>query len=68
MVPVLRPPFTEGQGPRPRTPALEVLATIDARRKHRHKPATKASPRRQPRKKIIYDDFGEPLREVWEDT
>jgi len=62
----LRPTFSGGQGPRSRTPALEVLATIDARR--RQKPTPKASPRRQPSKKIIYDDFGEPLREVWEDT
>jgi hypothetical protein len=63
---VFHPPFSEGRPAQPRTPALDVLAAIDARRKR--KPERKTVARRQPRKKIIYDDFGEPLREVWEDN
>lgn len=62
----LRPPFAGGPASQPRTPALDVLAAIDARRKG--KQPRKAAPRRQPRKKIIYDDFGEPLREIWEES
>lgn len=44
----------------------EVVAAIEARRKQKfaHKPARKGR-LAQPRKKVIYDDFGEPLRRVW---
>jgi len=52
----------------PRTLIPEVVAAIDARRleKFRRKPQHK---RRlpNPRRKIIYDDFGEPLRRVWQE-
>lgn len=49
----------------PRTQIPEVIAAIDARRleKIRHKPKKRRLQR--PRRKIIYDDFGEPLRRVW---
>ena len=48
-----------------RTYVPEVTAAIDARRK----PATpiKKPSNRKPRKKMIYDDFGEPLRWEWEE-
>jgi len=50
----------------PRTPIPEVVAAIEARRlqKFRHKSQQK---RRlpSPRRKILYDDFGEPLRRIW---
>jgi len=49
--------------PQPRTSLGEVVSEIEARRSPAKAPE-KAS--RQPRKKIIYDDFGEPLRWVWE--
>jgi hypothetical protein len=49
--------------PQQRTPVASLLATIDARRKEK-KPAA-AAVRKQPRQKVIYDDFGEPLRRVW---
>ena len=52
----------------PRTPIPEVVAAIEARRlqKFRHKPQHKrrAPP---PRRKILYDDFGEPLRRIWQE-
>ncbi|WP_221801163.1 hypothetical protein [Oceanobacter mangrovi] len=55
-----------------RTPVNEVLQAIDQRRQEQRKPKRTApdpatSKRRRPRKKIIYDDFGEPLRVIWED-
>lgn len=51
----------------PRTAVPEVVAAIEARRKARmqRRPAPKRRRLPQPRRKIIYDDFGEPLRKVW---
>lgn len=49
-----------------RTPVDHLLRDIDQRRQQKHKPERK-TPSRRPRKKIIYDDFGEPLRIIWED-
>ncbi|MFK7975791.1 MAG: hypothetical protein AB8C02_06620 [Halioglobus sp.] len=51
-----------------RTLVPEVVAAIEARRKEKfaRKPARKGR-RAQPRRKTIYDDFGEPLRRVWTD-
>ena len=49
-----------------RTYVPEVVAAIDARRKQPVTPPKKTS-NRKPRKKIIYDDFGEPLRWEWEE-
>lgn len=46
-----------------RTPVPEVVAAIEARR-HKAPPKPK---RHRPRKKWIYDDFGEPVRWVWEE-
>jgi hypothetical protein len=53
----------------PRTPIPEVVAAIEARRrvKPRRGPVRKKSRLPQPRRKVIYDDFGEPLRKVWVD-
>lgn len=52
-----------------RTLVPEVVAAIEARRQERfkRKPERKRSRLPQPRRKIIYDDFGEPLRKVWVD-
>ena len=53
--------------PMPRTPIPEVVAAIEARRplKPRRGAVRKKSRLPQPRRKVIYDDFGEPLRRVW---
>lgn len=50
-----------------RTLVPEVVAAIEARRKEKgsRKPQRKRSRLPQPRRKVIYDDFGEPLRKVW---
>lgn len=63
--PPARPLFEEPRSER--TPVPEVVATIEARReslKTRPRPATPRGPKRR-RRKVIYDDFGEPLRHVW---
>ncbi len=53
------------QGKQQRTPLMEELKAVDERKKTgASTPANKIS---RPRKKIIYDDFGEPIREVWVD-
>jgi len=53
----------------PRTQIPEVIAAIDARRKlkSQRRPVHKRTRLPQPRRKVIYDDFGEPLRKVWVD-
>lgn len=50
-----------------RTLVPEVVAAIEERRKARLKrsPTPKRSRLPKPRRKVIYDDFGEPLRRVW---
>lgn len=48
-----------------RTYLVDVIAAIEARRKPPN--TRKTLPRRRPRKKFIYDDFGEPIRWVWEE-
>lgn len=47
-----------------RTDLSEVVAAIDARKKK----STRPTRRPMPRRKLIYDDFGEPLRWVWDDS
>ena len=50
-----------------RTLVPEVVAAIEARRQAKLKrtPTRKRSRLPKPRRKVIYDDFGEPLRKVW---
>ena len=56
--------FVSGQPPQMRTYLNDVVSAIDSRKKQAKAP-TAVKPRNRPRKKIIYDDFGEPLREIW---
>lgn len=47
-----------------RTLLTEEVNALDARKqKSKPEPVKKS----RPKKRIIYDDFGEPLREVWEE-
>lgn len=46
-----------------RTPLDEVVKNLDARKQ----PNAQQKKHRRPRKKLITDDFGEPLRWVWVD-
>jgi len=48
-----------------RTPLEAEMQAVDARKKPVKPSSEKKSHR--PRKKVIYDDFGEPVREVWLD-
>ncbi|MCA6064620.1 hypothetical protein [Thalassolituus marinus] len=52
-----------------RTPVSDVLKTIDQRKSTKRQSAKSTTPKKssRPRKKIIYDDFGEPLRVIWEE-
>lgn len=62
----LRPTtFQTGKPARDATPLTDVVKTIEARR--RAKPAKLKPVKPKPRKKLIYDDFGEPLRWTWVD-
>ncbi|WP_136679744.1 hypothetical protein [Neptunomonas sp. XY-337] len=56
--------FVFGQPKQERTPVPEALAAIDSRRHFKTEKQTYSFSKR-PRKKIIYDDFGEPVREIW---
>lgn len=48
-----------------RTDLKDVMQTLDAR-----KSPAKKSPEKppEPKMKVIYDDFGEPVRTVWSDS
>lgn len=50
-----------------RTPVPEVVAAIEARKQARRarSQSSRKKPTRQPRKRVIYDDFGEPVRWEW---
>ena len=51
-----------------RTPVQDVVAAIELKRRSKlAKNKPKKISRRSPQKKIIYDDFGEPIRVVWQD-
>lgn len=58
-----------------RTPVDDVLKNIDSKReqlkeerrlKSRYNNSTAVTTSHRAKKKIIYDDFGEPLRVIWE--
>jgi len=48
-----------------RTQIPEVLKALDARKSTKAAPTTTNTRKKRARKKLIYDDFGEPLRWVW---
>jgi hypothetical protein len=53
-----------------RTFVPEVVAAIEARRQDtrlKRQRAPKRSRLPTPRRKVVYDDFGEPIRKVWID-
>jgi|SRR5210317_130256 len=62
---LIRPVFNDGKPRETRTPCDDVVKSIDARRLAKEQPGLIKKLRR-PKRKVIYDDFGEPLREVWE--
>lgn len=54
----------DGQGSEDRTPVPEVVAAIEARRKPQP-PIHKSNAKPRPRKRVVLDDFGQPLRWEW---
>jgi hypothetical protein len=52
-----------GAGRQSRTSVNDALEALAQRRQAAK--TTQPKPRLQRRKKVVYDDFGEPLREVW---
>lgn len=56
--------FVSGEPRQSRTYVNDVVSALDSRKKKKTSHAIKKATKR-PAKKIIYDDFGEPLREVW---
>jgi hypothetical protein len=43
-----------------------VVSALDSRKKKKT-PSKPIKASKRPKKKLIYDDFGEPVREVWTD-
>jgi hypothetical protein len=56
-------PFIEGEK-KTRTPLTDEIKSLEERKNK--KKITSSSQVHRPKKRIIYDDFGEPIREVWE--
>jgi len=64
--PRARSVFVSGEPRQTRTYINDVVSALDSRKKKKTPPKpVKVS--KSPKKKIIYDDFGEPVREVWTD-
>jgi len=55
-------PFTPGEH-QTRTLVNDTVKAIDERKQKKKSISTE---KHRPKKRIIYDDFGEPIREVWE--
>lgn len=51
-----------------RTYLNDVVSRLDSRKKKNKQAPAAKKPTARPKKKIIYDDFGEPVREVWIDS
>lgn len=49
-----------------RTPLTEVVNTLEERKTNKSKKATPSPPVKRQKKKLIVDDFGDPIRWVWE--
>ncbi len=62
----LKPSVGDGVKPEERTYLPDVVATLEARKQRRTKKTTPKK-NKHPKKRIIYDDFGEPLRWEWEE-
>lgn len=63
----VKPSFFDGQK-QPRTYVTGVIAQIESRRTSQLRPQQKKAKQAvRPRLKVVYDDFGEPVRRVWTD-
>lgn len=57
--------FSFDRQAQPRTQVQDVIQAIEARRQARANRAQAPKKAKRPRKQIIYDDFGQPLRWQW---
>jgi len=64
--PRARSVFVSGEPRQTRTYINDVVSALDSRKKKKTPPKP-AKVSKSSKKKIIYDDFGEPVREVWTD-
>lgn len=51
--------------PEDQVPLTDVIRSIEARRGSKPAKAPKKKPQHRPKRKLVYDDFGEPLRWEW---
>jgi len=61
----LKPACFSGQPKTERTFVPDIVAALEARKQTSTKKVPKKQPQPRQKKKIIYDDFGEPLRWQW---
>lgn len=60
-------PFPNERKPEPRTPVTEVIAAVEARRRPPLQRKGIKTRQRGPERRLILDDFGQPLRWEWVD-
>ena len=66
--PIVRPALKIDESSKNKIYLTDVVSTIDARKLKTNKSRLLTKDHSGRHKKIIYDDFGEPLREVWVDS
>ncbi|GAA5317440.1 MAG: hypothetical protein AseanaTS_26450 [Candidatus Pelagadaptatus aseana] len=64
--PLPKPPFVE-RSDQSRTLVNEVVQAIEERKQRRKTKPRKTNQPKEPSKELLVDDFGEPLRWVWQD-
>jgi hypothetical protein len=64
--PLPKPPFVE-RNDQSRTLVNEVVQAIEERKQLRKSKPKKKARVTEPKKELVVDDFGEPLRWVWQD-
>ena len=55
------------QPPQPRTPVNDVVQALEERKKNKGSKLPSPPKNRKPKKRLITDDFGEPVRWVWDE-
>jgi len=50
-----------------RTPLTDVVKTLEERKSSKNDQKNTSTQRRRPKKRLIVDDFGDPVRWVWEE-
>jgi len=66
--PRVRSVFVSPSPLKTRTYVNDVVTRLDSRKKKKNTAPPPKKPIARPKKKIVYDDFGEPIREIWVDS